>query len=468
MLLFFIRIALLTFLVLFVYLGMAKDKTSIEADYQRIIDGLIRVADGDFAVEIPATTNDPGFNAMARSFNKMINSLRAMVNELRETRRRQDAMISRFKRIFDGSKDIILYINKYGTIVDINKSVKEILGYEPDEIKGKHFAKAGVVLEQEIENLLKMFNIAIKKGIGKDIMRLGFRTKDRRILYMDASIRLLKSEDEIDGAIIVLRDVTEHIEMDQRLQMEKEKLKAVVSSMEDLVLVLDSGQRLVEYYRSELCAEHFIFAGIDQYSGKQIKGFFPGSVYDGIEKAIQQSAKTSKVQWVEYSITVKKQEFWFSVRIFPLFDAEKNSIGTTLVISDTTSHRQMEKALADSEKKYRQIFEQSPQGFIILDAEGKILDVNKKICEWLGYKPDEIVGKDHIMYPFLTKSGKIVAMRKFIQRLSGKYVMPYELEFVAKDGNIFIGEVDARAVKDEKGNIDFIVVMITDVTRRHS
>ncbi len=446
---------------------MARDKALIDPDYQKIVDGLVRAAGGDFATEIPSTTSDVNFNAIAQTYNKMISSLRSAINELRDSNRQQDAMIRGLKRIFDGSRDIILHINKYGTIVDINRSVKEILGYEPDDLRGKHFAKAGVVLEEEIPDLLKMFNIAVKKGIGKDIMRLGFRTKDRRKLYMDASIRLLMSGDEIDGAIIVLRDVTEHIEADNRLQIAREKMRAVVSSIEDLVLVVDRELRLIEYYISPVCAEHFVFAGIDGYSGKLMKGFFPKSVYSDIEKGVAQCVKTSRIQHVDYSITFNKQEFWFNVRIFPLFDTDKNSIGATLVIHDITPRVQMERALAESEKKYRQIFEQSPQGLIIIDAEGRIMDVNKKICEWLGYKRDEMVGKDHIMYPFLTKSGKIVAMRKFIQRLSGKFVLPYELEFVAKDGTAFVGEIDARAVKDEKGGIAFIVVTVTDVTRRH-
>lgn len=103
---------------------------------------------------------------------------------------------------------------------------------------------------------------------------------------------------------------------------------------------------------------------------------------------------------------------------------------------------------------------------IIIDAEGRIVDVNKKLCEWLGYKRAEMVGKDHLMYPFLTKSGKIMAMRKFIQRLSGKFVQPYEIEFIAKDGTIYICEIDARPIKDEKRNIILLVVMVTDVTKR--
>ncbi|MEO0206737.1 MAG: PAS domain S-box protein, partial [candidate division WOR-3 bacterium] len=155
-----------------------------------------------------------------------------------------------------------------------------------------------------------------------------------------------------------------------------------------------------------------------------------------------------------------------TARIARLLDSQGNTSGASILIHDITQHVDMEKALEQSEGKYRGIFEQSPQGLIILDAEGRITDVNKKICEWLGYKREEMIGKDHIMYPFLTKSGKIMAMRKFVQRLSGKFVQPYELEFVSKDGTTYVGEIDARPIKNEEGNIELIVVMVTDVTKR--
>jgi len=127
-----------------------------------------------------------------------------------------------------------------------------------------------------------------------------------------------------------------------------------------------------------------------------------------------------------------------------------------------------EKALEDSEKKYRNIFENSPQGFILLDTDGRIIDLNKKICDWLGYKPEEILGKDHMLYPFLTKAGKITAMRKFVQRLTGKTIPAYELEFVTKDGEIFVGEVSVMQIRDDNDKVIQFLTMITDITSRRN
>ncbi|MGQ9816350.1 MAG: PAS domain-containing protein [bacterium] len=121
--------------------------------------------------------------------------------------------------------------------------------------------------------------------------------------------------------------------------------------------------------------------------------------------------KTGKAQQLEISFPKSNQ--WFNVRVAPIRDMNKNITGAAMVIRDITQRIDRERAIAQSEKKYHEIFEQSPQDVIVLDAEGKI-----KICEWLGYKPEAMIGKDHILYPFLTKSGKIIGIKKFIQRLS--------------------------------------------------
>jgi PAS domain S-box-containing protein len=154
---------------------------------------------------------------------------------------------------------------------------------------------------------------------------------------------------------------------------------------------------------------------------------------------------------------------WFSAEVSPLRGPDGGVKGASVVVRDNTDQVNMEKTLEANERKYRKIFENSPQGFLVLDTEGHIVDINRKLCEKLGYKPEEMLGKDHILYPFLTKAGKILAMKKFFQRLSDKDVPAYELEFVTKSGEIFIGEVRAMPLRDDQGKILQILVMITDV-----
>lgn len=44
-------------------------------------------------------------------------------------------------------------------------------------------------------------------------------------------------------------------------------------------------------------------------------------------------------------------------------------------------------------RKYRLIFEESPDLLIQLDAKGTIIDINQRISEIIGHKPEEFVGR---------------------------------------------------------------------------
>jgi len=117
-------------------------------------------------------------------------------------------------------------------------------------------------------------------------------------------------------------------------------------------------------------------------------------------------------------------------------------------------------------EKYKLVFKHSPEAIVILDKKGNILDINKRLQDWLGYKPDEVIGNNLLKLPFLSKMSKVEVMKKFAARMLGKKVPPYELEFITKSGEKRIGLIQASPVKDANGKIIQDLVMISDITDR--
>ncbi len=441
-------------------------KTRSDRDIQKIQNGLTRVAAGDYSAKISLSGDDPDLTAIAEALNDTIASVRNATDYFRDANKQLESANKKLKRMFDTSTDIILQVNRYGTLVDINKSVKKVLGYDPEDFIGKHFAKLGVLPGEIIGKVTHKFRDAVNTGKADRVIDLEIKSKDGEKLCMEAGITLLKTGDEIDGAVVVLRNITDHVQADEKMQLQKEKLRAIISSLDDLIFILDKDLRFVEYYQSADMPDLDIYAKPKDYIGKSIKDIFPRPVAQDLEKVVRTCLKTKKSQQFDYPWDILGANLWFSARITPILDKEAESSGVTVLVRDITSRIKIEKALEESEKKYRNIFENSPQGFILLDTEGRIIDVNKKICDWLGYKPEEILGKDHILYPFLTKAGKITAMRKFVQRLTGKTIPAYELEFVTKSGEIFLGEVVAMQIRDDKDRVKQFLTMITAITSR--
>ena len=60
------------------------------------------------------------------------------------------------------------------------------------------------------------------------------------------------------------------------------------------------------------------------------------------------------------------------------------------ILVDITERKLAEDALRKSEEKFRRIVETAGEGFILMDEDLVILDVNDAYCRMLGYQPGRI------------------------------------------------------------------------------
>lgn len=115
---------------------------------------------------------------------------------------------------------------------------------------------------------------------------------------------------------------------------------------------------------------------------------------------------------------------------------------------------------------YQTLFDLSPEAIVLLDNKGKLLDVNQRLYDWLGYSPEEVINKTLMRLPFLPAKSKVKVMSKFLGRLSGKKIEPYKLEFKAKNGEDIVGLVRAEVIKDDNGKAIADLVMISEITQQ--
>lgn len=164
------------------------------------------------------------------------------------------------------------------------------------------------------------------------------------------------------------------------------------------------------------------------------------------------------------SLTRKdKKSVWVGVSWQPFYD-NKKYIGVRFSIRNMNERKQIEDDLVQSESKYRSVFELSPEAIVLLDNRGNVLDLNNRLYEWLGYSKQEVLGKNLLKLSFLPKNSVLKVGQKFSQRMLGKNVAPYELDFVDRQGNKKIGLVTAVPINDHKGKTVEDLVMISDVT----
>lgn len=235
----------------------------------------------------------------------------------------------------------------------------------------------------------------------------------------------------------------------------------IISTMLESLILLNREGTIIDINDA---AAHLLAYHKEELKGKPLSIVLPGYLQKPLlDKIIK--GETLKGYDIIF-ITKHLDNIAVSFSASPLKDSLGNTIGTICVAMDITDRKRIEEALREGEKKYRTIFELSPEGIIVLDTQGKIIDLNSRLCDWLGYRLGEVVGKNIFELPFLPEMDRIKSKEMFYGRIKGEFIPPYELNVIAKNGQKKIGLIQATLIKDRNNQILADLLMISDITDR--
>ncbi len=115
-----------------------------------------------------------------------------------------------------------------------------------------------------------------------------------------------------------------------------------------------------------------------------------------------------------------------------------------------------------SEERYKTLFNHAADSMVMIDLNGKILTVNQREEEIIGYKMEELLGK--YIYDFLPGSSKKFVSGLLATAVNNK-VQTTEIDVISKNQQVLVMELDITVVKEE-GNILYLLVHFRDITRR--
>lgn len=133
---------------------------------------------------------------------------------------------------------------------------------------------------------------------------------------------------------------------------------------------------------------------------------------------------------------------------------------------ESIEREKTEKALRESEERYRSLLDAITDGFVQVDADGVFTFVNSRFSDMLGYKSGELIGKKYSI--IADKANVCVIDENFDKRRKGLNV-PYEVVFINKNsGQGVICSIHPRSLYDENGVFQGSVSIVSDVTERRN
>ncbi len=147
---------------------------------------------------------------------------------------------------------------------------------------------------------------------------------------------------------------------------------------------------------------------------------FPKEEAEMVRKTDRKVFKTRKPCVTEDYLHVNGKLRVFHTKKAPIFDKNKKLIGVCAFAKDITKQKKLEEELKKSEKRFREIVENSYEWIWEVDRNGLYTYSNKSVKRILGYSPEEIVGKKHfydLFHPDEKKKLKKDAFKYFSKKL---------------------------------------------------
>ncbi|MCD6659288.1 MAG: PAS domain S-box protein, partial [Lentimicrobium sp.] len=125
-------------------------------------------------------------------------------------------------------------------------------------------------------------------------------------------------------------------------------------------------------------------------------------------------------------------------------------------------HRKAQQGLFESEKRYRSLFELSPVGVILQDADTKIINVNDAYCQISGFRKEELIGKSVSM---LAGSENLNTIDENRNRILSGETLRHEVRNRTKTGTEIVIELYESAITLVDGSHGILSIAV-DITEK--
>jgi PAS domain S-box-containing protein len=369
----------------------------------------------------------------------------------------------KYRSMLDSIEEGYFEVDIAGNFTFVNDSECRILGYPRDELIGMNNRQ--YMGEKDAKKVYQGFNRIFKTGIPSKILDWELIRKDGTKLFVEISASLIKdSEGHPTGFRGILRDVTERKQAEKALRESEERFRILVEdSPLGISLIGKDG-----YYK-------YINPRFVEMFGYTLKDIPTGRVW--FSKAYPDEEYRHQVisKWITDLEKFKHGEFRAQIFNVTCKDGSEKIIhfrpvtmetgDQFLIHEDITERKQAEKALKESEEKYRTILESIEDGYFEVDIAGNFTFVNDSECRILGYPRDELMGMNNREYMDQENAKKVYKKYNRIYK-TGEPDKGFDCEYIRKDGTRRHAETSVSLIKDTEDNPIGFRGIFRDVTER--
>lgn len=382
----------------------------------------------------------------------------------------QEFALARYKAIFDRSPIAIEYYDEDGRLEVANNACLEMFGIvHPAQIAKFRLFDDPNISDDMKDRLKKGETVRSIYEFNFDLVRKHnlYETTREGICRLDVMIAPLTIGERPAGYVAQIQNVTEQYKTERALEESEKKYRMIAESIHDVFWMATSGfDRMI-----------YVSPAYERLWGRTCESLYetPFSFVDAIRSEDRQHVldefafhRSNLTPWVITYRVIRPDgtEIWVEDRGFPVLDANGSAYLFTGTVSDVTERKEMEMTLTAREDYLRTILETVVDGFLIVNAEGRITGVNAAYSRMSGYTMEElralgINDMDATENPEQTaerigriiKNGSEIFETRHRRKDGSQFDAEASVTYLGRDGGIFIcflRDISSRKLDEER------------------
>lgn len=365
--------------------------------------------------------------------------------------------LKKYKDLFDTMDLGVVYQNSKGNIIEVNAAAESILGYSKKELlKLTSESKDWKAIKEDGAPFPghehpSMVSLKTGKRVNDAIMGIyNKKLKEYRWININSVPEFRNGEKKPYQVYTTFTDITHQKEMKDQLSQFQ---MAVEFSSNAVGMSTPDGKHFYQNRRfntifGEIGDDPRETLYVDKKVGRKVfQTIKDGKEWRGIVEMYGKDGNILQISLQAYSI--------------------KNNRGDVICLvgvhTDISAQKKAEKELLESEEKFRQLADKSPN-MIFINQNGKIVYTNHCCEKYTGYTKEELLNENFNFLTLIDSEFHELVQSKFKQHLSGKDIAPYEYQIKTKKGRKL--DVISSTKLIIYNNQPAILGIVTDISER--
>ena len=308
--------------------------------------------------------------------------------ELQETIIQQE---NQFQLFIDNSNEIIYEINLEGIITYASNNWTKFLGYDIKEVLGK--SNASFLHPEDLENCTTFLERFIKSRENEGELIYRIRHNEGHYVWHETRLKLSQK----NGSSYFIgncRDITEHIEVKQKLLQQKDFYETILNNLPTDVVVFDSNHKYIYVNPIAIKNEELrkFIIGKDDFEYAQYMQRNTSIASSRREKFLAALQKEKTSFWEETLHSEVDGFTYHDRKLTPVFNNDgsfKMMIGFSVNITES---KKIQEEILKNRQLTTSILQNVAVGILVQGPQSEILENNIAACEMLGLTEDQLRG----------------------------------------------------------------------------